>query len=192
MIWMRSAPIFCLIFATGAGDGVVDNWTGAALLSSLYQGLARQPRRHTFRFAAFTAEEKGLAGSAAYVKELKAAREPVSAMVNMDTLGLGETEVWVRHADPQLVRLFEVAAKALNAPVSGMNVDDVGTTDSESFREKKIPAITIHSLTQKTLSLLHSPKDKIEAVRRDAYYRTYNMVLFYLAILDEKLDEDSR
>jgi hypothetical protein len=33
-----------------AGDGVVDNWTGASLLSSLYQGIAEVKRHHTFRF----------------------------------------------------------------------------------------------------------------------------------------------
>jgi len=42
-----------------AGDGVVDNWTGASLLSSLYQGLADVPRRHTFRFVSFSHGEYG-------------------------------------------------------------------------------------------------------------------------------------
>ncbi len=78
------------------GDGVVDNWTGAALLPSLYEGLAGVPRRHTFRFVAFSAEERGLLGSKAYVAELGKSHEVVTAMVNLDTLGLSESEVWVR------------------------------------------------------------------------------------------------
>lgn len=171
------------------GHGVVDNWTGAALLSSLYQGLAHNPRRHRFRFVAFTAEEKGLIGSKAYVEQVQASHESVSAMVNMDTLGLGETEAWVSHADPQLVRLLDIAARSIALPVAGMNAENVGTTDSESFRDRKIPAITIHSLTTATFPVLHTSKDKIEAVNRDAYYHTYRLVLFYLAVLDQKLDE---
>lgn len=175
------------------GHGVVDNWTGAALLSSLYEGLAKKPRRHIFRFVSFTAEEKGLVGSDAYVKQLKVEHEPVSAMVNMDTLGLVESEVWTSHADPLLLSLLEATAKSVNLPLTQMNVaDSVGSTDSESFREKKIPAITIHSLTQQTLSVLHSPEDKIEKVNREAYYRTYLLVLDYLAVLDLKLDESPR
>lgn len=174
------------------GYGVVDNWTGAALLASLYEGLAKKPRRHTFRFVSFTGEEKGLVGSEAYVKQLKADHEQVSAMVNMDTLGLGETEVWVSHADPALVHLMEMTAQSVNLPVSGMNVDHVGSTDSESFRKRKIPAITIHSLTPATLYILHSPQDGISAVHRDAYYRTYLLVLNYLAVLDQKPDESPR
>jgi Iap family predicted aminopeptidase len=170
------------------GDGVVDNWTGAGLLPSLYQGMAGEPRRHTFRFVAFTGEEQGLWGSKAYVQQLSKTHEWVSAMVNMDTLGLAETEVWVSHADPNLVRLIRAAADTVKLPVSGVNVEKVGTTDSEPFREKKIPAITIHSVTAATLPILHSRKDRIEAVHKDEYYRTYQLVLAYLALLDQSLD----
>jgi hypothetical protein len=171
-----------------AGNGVVDNWSGASLLPSLYQGMLNVPRRHTFRFVAFSGEEQGEIGSKAYVRELGKSHEQVIAMVNMDTLGLGESEVWANHADPQLVRLMELTATATNLPVSGMNVDQVGSTDSEAFREKKIPAITIHSLTSATLPILHSPKDRIEAIHKDEYYRTYRLVLAYLAVLDQRLD----
>ena len=170
------------------GHGVVDNWTGASLLPSLYQGIVGIPRRHTFRFVAFSGEEKGMLGSKAYVKRLGKTHEPVIAMVNMDTLGLGETEIWASHADPMLIRLLGVAAAAVKLPVSVMNVDQVGSTDSESFREKKIPAITIHSLTTQTLPILHSSKDRIEAVDMDKYYRTYRLVLAYLDVLDHDLE----
>jgi hypothetical protein len=112
-----------------AGQGVVDNWSGASLLPSLYQGIAPVPRRHTFRFVAFSGEEQGEIGSHAYVRELAKTHEQVVAMVNMDTLGLGETEVWANHADPKLVRLMELTATAAILPVSGMNVDQVGSTD---------------------------------------------------------------
>jgi len=68
-----------------AGDGVVDNWSGTSLLPSLYQGIAGLPRRHTFRFVAFSGEEKGQVGSKAYVRELRNTHEQVIAMINMDT-----------------------------------------------------------------------------------------------------------
>jgi len=171
-----------------AGNGVVDNWTGASLLPSLYQALAGVARHHTFRFVAFGGEETGMVGSKAYVKQIGKTHEPVIAMVNMDTLGLGETEVWASHADPKLVRLLQQTALAERLPLSVMNVDNIGSTDSESFREKNIPAITIHSLTPATLPILHSPRDRIDEVHRDRYYRSYLLVLEYLAVLDQKLD----
>jgi len=171
-----------------AGQGVVDNWSGASLLPSLYQGLSTVARRHSFRFVAFTGEEKGLLGSKEYVRQLHKTHEQVIAMVNMDTLGLAESEIWVSRADPKLVSMLERTAAATNLPLSGMNVERVGSTDSESFREKRIPAITIHSLTQQTLPILHSAKDRIGAVNRDRYYRSYRLIQAYLAVLDQKLD----
>src|SRR5262249_7073599 len=54
----------------GAGGGIVDNWSGASLLPSLYESLSEEPRRHNFRFIGFTDEEKGLIGSAFYTKNL--------------------------------------------------------------------------------------------------------------------------
>jgi hypothetical protein len=33
-----------------AGDGTVDNWSGASLLADLYESLSATPRRHTFVF----------------------------------------------------------------------------------------------------------------------------------------------
>ena len=52
------------------GQGMVDDWSGAALLPSLYAALKGTPRRHTCVFVAFTEEERGLVGSSRYVKEL--------------------------------------------------------------------------------------------------------------------------
>jgi Iap family predicted aminopeptidase len=71
--------------------------------------------------------------------------------------------------------------------VSGENVEEVGSTDSVQFSERKIPSITIHSLTQKTYDagILHSSKDKISAMKLDDYYQTYRLIAAYLAFLDQ-------
>ncbi len=170
------------------GAGVVDNWSGASLLSSLYQGLAAKPRKHTIVFAAFSGEEKGLFGSKAYVKARGKGISNVKAMVNMDTLGLAETEVWVSHADPKMVDLISRVASLMKLPVSGMNVDQVGSSDSESFREAHVPAMTLHSINTETWSILHSARDQIDRIKFDAYYRSYMLVLGFLATLDQKWD----
>jgi Iap family predicted aminopeptidase len=61
----------------------------------------------------------------------------------------------------------------------------VGSTDSESFRLRKIPSLTVHSLTQKTWSILHTPDDKVSALNLDDYYQTYRLLVGYLVYLDE-------
>ena len=108
-------------------------------------------------------------------------------MVNMDTLGLAPTEVWASHSDKRLLGALAYVAKQLNLPVTGVNVEQVGSTDAEQFSERKIPSITIHSLTQETWNahILHTSKDKLSVLRLDDYYQTYRVIVAYLAFLDQ-------
>jgi hypothetical protein len=52
------------------GPGVVDDWSGAVMLPSLYHSLKSHARMDTFVSIAFAGEEGGLLGSHAYVKQL--------------------------------------------------------------------------------------------------------------------------
>jgi len=171
-----------------AGDGVVDNWSGASLLPSLYQAVKIEPRKHTYIFIGFTDEEKGEVGSHFYAQHMS--KEQVAAtdaMVNMDSLGLAPTEVWTSHSDQQLTGELVFIAKRLNVPVIGVNVDQIGSSDSVQFSERKIPSITLHSLTQETWNarILHTSKDKFSVVRLDDYYQSYRLIGAYLAFLDQ-------
>jgi peptidase M28-like protein len=170
------------------GDGVVDNWSGAALLPSLLYSLSAQPRRHTFIFVGFSAEEKRLVGSKYYAAHLTAdERARIDGMVNFDSLGLGPTEVWASHADKVLLDPLAAVAAESKLPVSVMNVENLGTADSESFAPYHIPRVTLHSLTQDTWPILHSPRDKLAAIRLDDYYDSYRLIAEYLAYLDSVL-----
>jgi Zn-dependent M28 family amino/carboxypeptidase len=171
------------------GDGVVDNWSGASLLPSLFYSVDGQPRRHTFVFVAFTGEEEGLLGSAYYARNLaQDQRTKISAMVNMDTLALGPTEVWSSHSDKQLLKALASTAYAMKIPVTAMNVDGAGSSDSESFARYNIPRITLHSVTEETWPILHSSRDKIDVVKMDDYYASYRLIAAYLSYLDTVLD----
>jgi putative aminopeptidase FrvX len=170
------------------GDGVVDNWSGASLLPSLYQSVKAVEREHTYIFVGFTEEEEGEIGSRSYVHQMS--KEDIAAtdaMVNMDTLGLGPTQVWESHSDKRLSGAIAYLAKRLELPASGVNVEQVGSSDSEQFAEKKIPRITVHSLTQKSWDqhILHTSKDKLTEIKLDDYYQTYRLVAAYLVFLDQ-------
>jgi hypothetical protein len=170
------------------GDGVVDNWSGASLLPSLYEAVKAAPRKHTYIFIGFTDEELGEIGSHFYVHQMtKAQVAATDAMVNMDTLGLAPTEVWTSHSDERLTAALAYIANRLQVHLSGMNVEEVGTTDAEQFSQRHIPRITIHSLTQETWNahILHSPKDKISAIKLDDYYETYRLLGAYISYLDQ-------
>jgi aminopeptidase-like protein len=170
-----------------AGDGVVDNWSGVALLPSIYEALKSEPRKHTYIFIGFTDEERGEVGSRYYVRTMTAEQVATTdAMVNMDTLGLASTEIWSSHSDKKLITALVLVASLMKLPVSAVNVDQIGSTDSVQFSERKIPSITIHSLTQQAWDarIIHTSKDRISAIHVDDYYETYRLVSAYLAYLD--------
>ena len=170
------------------GDGVVDNWSGASLLPSLYEAVKTEPHKHTYIFIGFTDEEQGEVGSRFYARQMtKEQVAATDAMVNMDTLGLGSTEVWASHSDKRLANALAYLAKQLSFPIAAVNVEQVGSSDAEQFSERKIPRITIHSLTQETWNarILHTSKDKLSVMRLDDYYQTYRLLAAYIAFLDQ-------
>jgi len=180
---------------TPEGNGVVDNWSGASLLPSLYEAVKNEPRKHTYIFIGFTDEEKGEVGSRFYVRQMsKQQVAATDAMVNLDTIGLAPTEIWASHSDKRLIGALLALAKQLDMPVTGVNVEQVGSSDGEQFAERKIPRITIHSLTQVTWDarILHTAKDKPSEIRLDDYYQTYHLLAAYVAFLDQFANATAR
>lgn len=168
------------------GNGVVDNWSGASLLPSLLISMRGHRLHHSFLFIAFAGEEKGLVGSRYYVSQLGTEqRSHVKAVINIDTLGLTPTKVWASHADWDLFKLLERVAYRFDFPLEGVNVDGVGSTDSEPFARLGLPTITIHSITQETWAILHSKRDQLDAINFDDYYTSYRLIAAYLNALDE-------
>lgn len=167
--------------------GVADNWSGASLLPSLYESVKTEPRKHTYIFVGFTDEELGLVGSRFYARKMTPEQvAKTDAMINLDTLGLATTEVWASRSDKKLTQVLVHVAKHMGLPLSGVNFERVGSTDSEAFKARKIPRITIHTLTQKSEDegILHGRKDQLSAMNLDDYYDTYRLMALYLAFLD--------
>ncbi len=167
------------------GAGVIDNWSGASMLSRLYEGLKTAARKHTYIFISFTDEEAGLVGSRYYASHLqKDELQKISAMVNLDSLGTGTTEFEMDRADKRLAHALSNVAGTFKLPLSIMNVHRVGKSDSDSFEDRKVPTIMLHSITQQSFPLLHTPGDQMSAIHVDEYYDSYRLIQAYLAYLD--------
>ena len=168
------------------GDGVADNWSGASLLPSLYQSLSSVQRKHTFVFIGFSDEEEGFIGSTYYTDHLTDSElTSIRAMITIDTLGLENTQVWASDSAPDLVSLFFRVGKAMELPVGIMNVDAYGNSDGISFKRRGVPILTLHSVSPENIKILHSKWDRIEAVDREEYYDSYNLIASFLAALDQ-------
>jgi len=174
------------------GGGVIDNWSGASLLPSLFQSLLGSKHRHTYVFVGFTGEELGEIGSTFYVNQLsKNEVSEIELMITIDSIGLGPTKVWTSRSDKRAVGILAATAQAMKLPVAGVNIDGAGTSDEEPFIQQGVKTITVHSITNENIRVLHSRFDVPAAISFHDYYDTYRLLAGYLAILDTQLGTES-
>ncbi|MBS1828324.1 MAG: M28 family peptidase [Acidobacteria bacterium] len=175
-------------YDSAGGDGVIDNWTGAILLPSLAEFMRAKPRRHSFHFVGFAAEERGLWGSKEYLSSMKKAeRTSIAAVITMDSLGLSATKCWPNSSSKQLMKMGAHVALAMRLGFAGVNVDAVGNTDSTVFHRAGIPVLSLHSLTQDTWQIINSRRDVWDSLSWKDYYDTHRFVSALLVYLDEQL-----
>jgi hypothetical protein len=109
-------------------------------------------------------------------------------MVNLDSLGTSSTKLELDRGDKKLASALAAVAMTFNLPLTLVNVHRVGRSDSDSFQDRHVPTINIHSLTNETFPRLHTRSDQIDKIRLDDYYDTYRLLDVYLAYLDLILD----
>jgi hypothetical protein len=73
-------------------------------------------------------------------------------------------------------------------PFAVVNGDLVGDDDSTPFKKRGVPTLMLHSITQDTLSILHTARDRIDKISLGDYYASYNQIAAYLAYIDAILD----
>jgi len=171
---------------TSDGCGVIDNWTGIVILTNLYRSLKDISTEKTYAFAAFGKEELGLLGSDEMARAIpKEKRANYCAMVNFDSFGFTYPQVMSNISDTKLAVLAKEVSDEFKIPF-GKTPIDFASSDSESFRKQKIPAISFHGLNDRWTEYLHSTKDKTENVNSTSVYIGYRFGLSYLAKIDAK------
>ncbi len=168
-----------------AGDGAVDNWSGAALLPSLYQSLRGRSRRHTFLFVGFAGGEPKHRGSKTFARSLR--KRDIRAMINLESIGMVRPLAWDYSNERRLARYLNRVSRTSMLPVDVMPPEKLGKTDAQAFARRGIPALTIHSVSPSNYMIRRDERDIVEAIRENEYYETYALAAAYLAYLDANL-----
>jgi len=167
------------------GCGAIDNWSGIVALAHLYRTLKDIPVRKSIVFVAFGNEEDGLNGSRAMVDAI--AKDKLSqycAMINLDSFGLAYPQVMDNVSDPDLTSLAATLAKEMKMSFSHSAITE-GDADSSSFLRKKIPAVTLHGMSNQWASILHSNLDIPSKVNDGSVYLGYRLSLAMVLKIDE-------
>ncbi len=168
------------------GCGAIDNWTGIVVLSNLYKAFHKLQTDKTLVFVAFGKEEEGLVGSRAMAKNIpKQARTQYCSMLNLDSFGLAFPQVLSNASTPKLTKFTLALAEELKMPSGEASLAGVADADSSSFKEKGIPAITLHGLSDKWQEIIHGSKDSVKNINLSAV----EVALRFSTILLGRLDK---
>ena len=169
----------------GDGCGALDNWTGVVTLSHLYQSFKKVRLKKTLVLVAFDQEEKGLIGSRAMTNAIsKDQVVEYCAMINVDSLGLSPPQVADNMSSKKLAQLTADLAKEMQMPFGHAKIEGA-SADSVSFIAKKIPAVTIHGLSDEWPMILHSRNDQPAKINPLSVYLGYRLVLSMIVHLDQ-------
>jgi hypothetical protein len=158
-------------------NGADDNASGTAVLIELARRLSGRSEKPARRivFLAFTGEERGLLGSAEYVKEPIFPLESTVAMINMDMVGrleddrltvfgTGTSPVWNDWLDQFAA---EVQLDLAKKP------EGFGPSDHASFYPHKIPVLHLFTGTH---SDYHRPSDDWDKLNYEGMVRIADLV----------------
>ncbi len=175
-------------------NGADDNASGVAALLQLAAHFARAAPRHTMVFAALDAEEEGLYGARALVKQLRAEKREVALDVNMDMVSHSERgELYASGAyyTPALKPLLErVAAHAPARLLLGHDRPEQGhddwtnQSDQYAFHQAGIPFVYFGVEDHKDY---HKPTDDFETITPDFFVRAAETILEAVETLDAGL-----
>lgn len=165
--------------------GALDNWTGIVAIAHLYRTLKNAKLKKTLVFVGFGQEEKGLLGSKAMAGKIKKDEaKQYCAMVNIDSLGLTSPMVMTNVSHHKLTKLATELAKKMEMPFKTINLT-TANTDSTSFLNKNIPAISIVAMTANWMDIFHHKEDQATKVKPESVYLGYRLALSLIARLDE-------
>ncbi len=172
---------------TGEGScGAVDNWTGIVAIAHIYKALKDVQLNKTLYFVGFGKEEQGLIGSKAMAKQIKKEdRIQYCSMLNVDTLGLTVPQVLSNVSSKPMQKLAEETAQKLSIPLKIMTIINA-SSDSDSFVDKNIPAVSIVSLPSNWATIFHGKDDQTDKINVSEVARGYRLALAILEALDEK------
>ena len=166
-------------------NGADDNASGTAILLEVAHQLTQanfKPKRRIV-FIAFTGEERGLLGSARYVREPRFPLKDTIAMVNMDMVG--------RLSDNKLIIQGTKTADIMDALIERLNKKyefdltkkpgGLGPSDHQSFYLKNIPVLHLFTGLH---SNYHRPSDDFDLLNLEGMDRITHMVTHIVKELD--------
>lgn len=191
--WLQMCGVIFMLpvaFLTGAAvsPGAGDNLVSAALLIELARELSKKPLKHTkIILASFDAEECGLRGSAAFLKQHSLTDLPANAII-IDTIYRQENLTVLTRDLNSLIPLSKSLADdliRLYPMKSGGMPPGGGATDAANFAKAGIPAVMLTAMETDPAKWsatfpYHTSRDTPEIIDESAVNTLFQLLVTYL------------
>lgn len=178
-------------------NGADDNASGTSTLMAISEYFSKNRPKHSMIFAALDAEEMGLQGAKALLKDFPFPLEDILMNVNMDMVGRNENgEIYASgtHQNPNLKPILESASEGLfpklkfGHDIPGTRSDDwTHSSDHGPFVDKGIPHIYFGVEDHKDY---HQPSDNFEGINQGFFVASANLILKCIIALDKELAKE--
>lgn len=165
-----------------------DNWSGAAMLPSLYRSVRVAPRRHTYVFVGFADEGYGRPGSPAASARMvsrlpEQERLGIAALVGIQGLRIDIPAVWESQADPNLRLDLVSVSRSLDLPVRRVDFHYAHQSRGTRNDTSMLMRDPIHMPSLDVPNILIGVAD----LNVGEYLDSYRLVAAYLSYLDQTL-----
>jgi Zn-dependent M28 family amino/carboxypeptidase len=175
-------------------NGADDNASGVSALLHIAEYYKNKKPLNTIIFIAFDAEEMGLQGAYAYLRDPKTNKNSIKLNINMDMVSHNDkSELYAvgTYQTPILKEIIKDADKntgikiLFGHDVPGTGKDDwTMQSDQGPFAKEKIPFIYFGVEDHKDY---HQSSDKFENINPDFFYSATNAILKSIIKLDKEL-----
>ena len=178
-----SAHFDSVIYSTGAWD----NGTGTVTIMEIMHHFLANPPKRTLQFVWCGSEEIGLCGSLAFTEAHKEKLKNHLFNINVDMTGvLLGYEKAVCSCEDSVAKYIEFIGKLEGYPIT--TKIDMYPSDSSSFVQAGVPAVTFARLAPQGGMELHSRRDNMEYLDAEAFIKTVGfMIRFAEPIVNAKV-----
>jgi len=148
---------------TSLSHGAYDNMTGCIGILGVLEALSGKKHNYGLRFVFCGSEERGLLGSKAYVRDHESEVEKMVLNINLDMVGtyMGKF-IASATAEDKVAHYISYMGAELGFPVSTST--GVYSSDSTSFADKGIPAVTFARAAGNAVAPIHCRYDRKDVV----------------------------
>lgn len=158
--------------------GAYDNMSGCIGLLAIAEYFANHPHRCSLRFIWCGSEERGLLGSKAYCANHEEELKNVVLNINLDMIGcvMGKFSCCCT-SEEKLAHYVEYMGYELGRGVSIMQI--AYPSDSTSFADKAIPAVTFARDAPPSTATIHNRYDTMEVVKPEHLLEDVDFIIAF-------------